>query len=103
MALAASFDATAVAGTAPVDAVQQRVAAVRFALAVLESARVPADAHFQRADARGPDGGHVAAPGRRAARRDRRERLDRRLQDRDGGAWWGLKRGREKKYAIRLT
>lgn len=86
MALAASFDATAVAGTArPVDAVQQRVAAVRFAFAVLEPARVPADAHFQRADARGPDGGHVAAPGRRAARRDRRERLDRRLQDRDGG------------------
>lgn len=87
MALAASFDATAVARTTPgsVGAVQQRVATVRFALAVLEPARVPADAHFQRADAGGPDGGHVAAPGWWAARGYRWERLDRRLQNRDGG------------------
>lgn len=59
MALAASFDATSVAGTAA-NPVQQRVA-VRFALAVLQPARIPPDAHFKRANARGPNSGHVAA------------------------------------------
>lgn len=77
MALAASFDATAVAGTTTV---QERIV-LRFALAVLKPAGIPPNAHFQGANARGPNGGHFTATGRGTSGRHRWERFYGRLQD----------------------
>lgn len=86
-ALAARFDAAPKAGTAAVCRATVRLR--RFALAVLEAARIPTDAHLQRTQTWRPETGHVVA----ARRSGHRKAVDGRFETRYGRACGPRKEG----------